>query len=227
MTPRVYISRSKLIAHGEHAFELDDAIKALAGIHRVLRATLGRTCRVHASFNKEELPHLCTLEDMDEDFIRSLFAQYPAGGKQAMLNSSFTYQTRTRVAQGMFNFDHTINALHLSIDMPERGIPRKHVIALGESIIEHLDPKWVIYHNRALIDALYQIYPRFFRTAWLTYHTGMDEDLPRWRTLEVLGTKRGVMCVAKPGWFGRTGEDLLEELIELDEMIVDTSVYGW
>lgn len=227
MPPRVYINRSKLIAHGEHAFELDDAINALAGIHRVLRTTLGRTCKVHASFNKEDLPHLCTLEDLDEGFIRSLFERYPARGNQPMLSARFTYQTRTRVAMGMFNFDHTINALHLSIDMPKRGLPRNHIISLGESIIEHLDPQWVVYHNRALIDALYRFYPRFFRTAWLTYHTGMDHDLPRWRTLEVLETSRGVMCVAKPGWFGRTGEDLIEELVELDELIEDVSPYGW
>tara|TARA_A100000171_G_C2140065_1_gene154421 strand:- start:10169 stop:10852 length:684 start_codon:yes stop_codon:yes gene_type:complete len=227
MSLPVYNNRSMLIVHGEHAFELDDAINALASIHRVLRNTLGRTCKVHALFNKDDLPHLCTLEEMDEDFIRSLFEDHPGRGNQPMLSAIFTYQTRTRVAQGMFNFDHTIDSLHLSIDMPNRGIPRKHIIALAESIIEHLDPQWMVYHNRALIDAFYRVYPRFFRTAWLTYHTGMASDLPRWRTLEILETTRGVMCVAKPEWFGRTDEDLIEELVELDEMIEDVSPYGW
>jgi hypothetical protein len=35
------------------------------------------------------------------------------------------------------------------------------------------------------------------------------------------------MCVAKPRWFGRTDEELLEELIELDALIEDVSAYGW
>lgn len=227
MSAPEYANRSKLIAHGSHPFDLPTVVSSLATIHRALRTTLGRTCRVHALFNSEDLPRLCTLEEMDEEFIQSLFDQYPASGNQPLLNATLNYQTRTRVAQGSFQFDHTIDSLHISIDMPIRGIPRKHVIELARSIIDPLDPQWVVYHNRALIDALYRLYQRFFRTAWLSYHTGMDPDLPEFDTLEIVETTRGVMPVAKPGWFGRTEEELLNELIDLDMLIEDVSVFGW
>lgn len=227
MSQRMFFNRSKLLAHGAHSFDRAALASSLASIHGVLCTTLGQTCRVHASLNKKQLPRLCTLREMNESFLCSLLDTYPAKGNQPALNASFHYETRTRVAKGIFNFDHTINSFQISIDMPRRGIPRKHVIALAQSIIEHLDPQWVVYHNRALIDALYRLYPRFFRTAWLSYHTGMDPDLPRWRTLEIVETPRGAMCVAKPRWFGRTDEELLEELIELDALIEDVSAYGW
>ncbi len=223
----VYHNRSKLIAHGEHGVDLDEAIAALASIHGALRETLGRTCWVHALFNGVDLHHCCTLGEMDKPFVRSLFERCPAPHRRPMLSAVFEYETRTRTAQGMFSFDHTINMLHLSIEMPIRGIPRKHAIALAESIVDHLDPQWVVYHNRALIDALYRIDPRFFRTAWLTYHTGMDAELPYLRTLEIVETTRGIMPVAKPGWFGRVEEELLHELMELDLLIEGDSPYGW
>ena len=100
------------------------------------------------------------------------------------------------------------------------------MISLAEAIIEPLDPQWVIYQNRLLIDALYGLYPRYFRTAWLTYHTGMlTDELPEFWTQEMLDTSRGTMAVAKPKWFAKTDPDLLDELVDLDQWIEDECPY--
>ena len=214
-----YVDRPQLVAQGAHHYEQPRMVSALASIHDALRAALGRTCRVHASFNKEELHRLCTLGEMDRAFIKSLFDQYPAGAKQPLLSAVMHYETRTRSAQAAFYFDHTIDAIQICIIMPERGLPRNHVIALARSIIEPLAPSWVTYNNRALVDALYALYPNFFRTAWLTYHEGFPRELPRFRTLEEVETARGIMTVAKNPWFGRTDRKLLNDLVDLDALI--------
>ena len=223
----VYTKRSKLIAQGAHPCDLASVVTAMAAIHDALRTTFGRTCVVHASFNKEELHKLCTLDEMDELFFRELFELFTAPLGQPMLSASIKYQTKSRIARASFHFDSTLESMHISITVPKQGIPRPHVITLAESIIDTLDPLWVVYTNRALIDALYRLYPRYFRTAWLTYHAGFEPELPWFRTIETLETSRGPMAVAKRGWFGRTDEDFLEELFDLDELIEDDSAYDW
>jgi hypothetical protein len=223
----VYPKRSKLIAQGSHPCDLATVVEALTSIHDALRSTFGSACAVHASFNKEELHHLCTLEDMDAPFIRSLFDQYTAPLDQPLLSASMEYRTRTRSARASFHFDSKLESMHISISMPRQGIPRSRVIELAESIIDPLAPLWVVYTNRALIDALYRVYPRYFRTAWLTYHAGFEPELPWFRTIETLETSRGPMAVAKRGWFGRTDEDFLDDLFDLDELIEADAMYEW
>lgn len=219
----VHPKRSKLIAQGAHPCDLASVVTAMAAIHDALRTTLGRTCVVHASFNKEELHQLCTLQDMDEPFIRELFEQYTAPLGLPMLSASMKYQTKSRIARASFHFDSKLESMHISITMPRQGIPRPHVISLAESIIDTLDPLWVVYTNRALIDALYAHWQRYTHTGWLTYHTHLDPELPWMRTQEILETAHGTMAVAKRPWFGRADEDLLEDLLTLDEHIADDS----
>ncbi|MCR9075862.1 MAG: hypothetical protein NXI07_07470 [bacterium] len=221
-----YVRRSMLVAHGSHPCDLKTVVGTLTSFHGALREALGRHCRVHATINKEDVPGLCTLEEMDERFHRMLLDWYPPYEGQALLNATLSYETRTRVAQATFIFDHTIGSVQISFTAPVSGLARRHVIALAESIIGPLGPQWLTYNNRALVDSLYGLYPNFFRTAWLTYHAGFPTELPRYRTLEEIQTTRGPMMVAKPRWFARTDESLLEDLVELDAQIEGESPYG-
>lgn len=221
-----YVKRSMLVAHGSDPCETRTVVNTLTSFHNALRDALGRHCRVHATINKEDVPGLCTLGEMDERFHRMLLDWYPPYEGQALLNATLSYETRARTAQATFIFDHTIGSVQISFTAPVSGLARRHVIALAAAIIDPLGPQWLTYNNRALVDALYGLYPNFFRTAWLTYHAGLVDELPHYRTLEQLGTTRGPMLVAKSRWFGRTDEALLEDLVELDAQIEGESPYG-
>ena len=232
--------RGYLVAQRDGACKPQDVVPVMASFHSSLQTVLGKHCRVHGLFNGRDNQHqdFGVLADADARFFEELLQRFPHRGQQSYLNSILTYETRNRVCQGHFLFDHIISGVHLSLTMPDPAHPfhRKQIIDLARTLVDSLAPDRLIYHDADLIDALTAKRPPPpepdipgtvslgpsdpFNAKWITYNRRLASASGlRFPTLDAIETKHGPMFIAKPNYFGTVDDHMLKDIIRLSDII--------
>lgn len=239
-----FVDRCILAAHGTHDCREQHITQILGSIHDVLLKIFGKNCIMHGLFNGHDSHHsqldIGILGQSSPSFFADLLRKYPPRGNQPRLSAIINYQTRSRVSQAHYLFDHTINHAAISFTLPLERLPRKQVVTLATTICNTMSPELLIYHNHMLMDALHQERPEpppaplklpggtaneddhvtQFDAKWITYDPArrvpQNLDLP---TIDRIELDHAPLFVAKPEYFHTTDQSLISDLIQLHDAL--------